>query len=106
MSLLKKNPSADYFLIPPTPLPDIGIAMAEPNLRKLFLGMRDRAFEMCDKEAVGFMFKFLQGMVKGRSDFGLKQLEKQLGAEFGMDDKELQEKVHLAGEALRAVVHE
>jgi hypothetical protein len=105
MSLLNKDPSADYFLIPPAPLPDIGIAMAEPSLTELFRAMRDRAFETCDKEAVGFMFKFLEGAVQGRSGFGLKQLEKQLGAEFGMDGKELREQARLAGEDLRALVH-
>jgi hypothetical protein len=96
MSMLKKHPAVDYFLIPPAPQPDLGITMAHPDLATLFRKMRDLAFETGNPEAVGLMCKLLQSMVRSRTDFGLDQLEKQLAAEFRMDVKELQEQVRLA----------
>jgi hypothetical protein len=36
ISLLERNPTIDYFLIPPAPLPDVGTSMAQPTLRELF----------------------------------------------------------------------
>lgn len=72
--------------------------MAHHDLGTLFRGMRDLAFETGDPEAVGFMCKVLQSVVRSRTDFGLEELEKQLAAEFRMDIKELQEQVRLVGE--------
>jgi hypothetical protein len=91
MSMLEKNPSVDYVLIPPAPLPDIGAALAEPKLAQLFRLLRHRAFETGDKECVYLMYKMLKDIAKSRTEYGLSGLEKQLGAEFRMDAKEFQE---------------
>jgi hypothetical protein len=98
--MLEKHPSVDYFIIPPAPLPDVGLTFGEPELAKLFHGMRDRAFETGSKEAVGFMYKFLYPIVKSRPEVGPDGLEKQLGREFGMNTKEVREQFRLAGEDL------
>ena len=98
ISLLEKDPSIDYFLIPPAPEPDIGVTMRGEK-SKLFKWLRDRAFETGDPEAVGFMYKLLSGV----NGFGDDELERQLGAEYEMDVKELREQVRLAGDDLRTL---
>ena len=96
ISRLSKDPSADYVLIPPAPLPDVGIALAEPVLGKLFRSIRDHAFETGSKEAVGLMCKLLKPVATSRTEFGLNQLEEQLGREFQMSVKEIREEALLA----------
>ena len=94
--MLEKHPSIDYFIIPPAPLPEVGLTCESADMTTLFQTVRDRAFTTGDKTAVGFVYKLLDLIRKWKPEVGMDGLESQLGQEFGMSLEDLHEQLRVA----------
>jgi hypothetical protein len=87
MSLLEENPTLDYVLVQPEPLPDHGIVFQSSMGSLFFRVVRDQAFETGDSRMVATMYSQLSKSAKAQVGYGIERLENQLKLEFGVDVK-------------------
>jgi hypothetical protein len=93
--MVEKHPSMDYFIIPPAPLPAVGVSFGETDMSLLFHRVRNHAFEEGDRTAVGLVYRLLNLKIKTMSAAGLDGLENQITQEFGYSVEELRQELDI-----------
>jgi hypothetical protein len=98
--MLEKHPLIDYFLMPPAPLPEVGVTFGAVDQTKLFRSVRELAFSKGDRTSVGLMYRLLNLKIKTTSAAGFHGLDGQIMQEFGFTVEELREELRVINDAL------
>jgi hypothetical protein len=92
---LEQEPTVEYYLMPPAPLPEVGLMFGgEAHRAKIFQELRNLAFEKGDKTSVALMYEFLDSEVKTTPAVAwMGGIDAQITEEFGFTIEEIQEEL-------------